>query len=140
MQAFCLVRVGGQGRQQGNAEGERSELHAQFLFRAGPVNKSARRRDPEMLLGLPLHQSHQRLPAEHEKQHGVMLDGTARLVMVPMAAASALVYAVLAFTVHKRPVPDHLAQPADRRPGPARRRPTRSSTWCWSRSRGRRPT
>ena len=43
--------------------------------------------------------------------HVVMLDGTPRLVMVPMAAASALVYAGLALVLRKRRVPDHLAQP-----------------------------
>jgi len=43
--------------------------------------------------------------------HVVMLDGTTRLVMVPAAAASALVYTGIALAVRKRRVPDHLAQP-----------------------------
>ena len=43
--------------------------------------------------------------------HVFMLDGTPRLVMVPMAAASALVYVGLALVLRKRRVPDHLAQP-----------------------------
>jgi diguanylate cyclase (GGDEF)-like protein len=43
--------------------------------------------------------------------HVFMLDGTPRLVMVPMAAASALVYAGIFLALRGRRVPDHLAQP-----------------------------
>jgi diguanylate cyclase (GGDEF)-like protein len=44
--------------------------------------------------------------------HLLMLDGTLRVVMVAVAACSALLLGVFGYVVYRRPLPDHLAQPA----------------------------
>jgi diguanylate cyclase (GGDEF)-like protein len=43
--------------------------------------------------------------------HLVMLDGTPRAVMAPVAAGTALTYAALALVLRTKRLPDHLAQP-----------------------------
>jgi len=43
--------------------------------------------------------------------HLVMLDGTPSTVMAPVAAGTALAYAVLTIVLRRRRLPDHLAQP-----------------------------
>ena len=43
--------------------------------------------------------------------HGVMLDGTPRLVMAPVAAGTAVTYAALALALRSRRLPDNLAHP-----------------------------
>jgi diguanylate cyclase (GGDEF)-like protein len=44
--------------------------------------------------------------------HLLMLDGTLRVVMAGVAAGSALLLGGFGYAVHRRPLPDHLAQPA----------------------------
>jgi diguanylate cyclase (GGDEF)-like protein len=44
--------------------------------------------------------------------HLLMLDGTLRVVMAATAAGSALLLGAFAYYVHRRGIPDHLAQPA----------------------------
>lgn len=66
---------------------------------------AVRRGLPAVVAGLGL------LLAAMAALHGVLLDGTARLVTVPLAATSSLVLGVLWLLLRHRQVPDRLAHP-----------------------------